>query len=74
MQQNPMNILMQLMSMGQNPQQITNQILSQNPQLKVVFNQMQQSVFREEKMRKSIEKSRIFGTLCAKVPKFTKNS
>ena len=43
MQQNPMNILMQLMSMGQNPQQITNQILSQNPQLKVVFNQMQQS-------------------------------
>lgn len=43
MQQNPMNVLMQLMSMGTNPQQITNQILSQNPQMKVAFNQMQQS-------------------------------
>lgn len=43
MQQNPMNVLMQLMSMGQNPEQITNQILSQNPQMKVAFNQMQQS-------------------------------
>lgn len=43
MQQNPMNVLMQLMSMGQNPEQITNQILSQNPQIKVAFNQMQQS-------------------------------
>ena len=43
MQQNPMNVLMQLMSMGSNPQQITNQILNQNPQMKVAFNQMQQS-------------------------------
>ncbi len=43
MQQNPMNVLMQLMSMGTNPQQITSQILSQNPQMKVAFNQMQQS-------------------------------
>lgn len=43
MQQNPMNILMQLMTMGNNPQQITNQILSQNPQMRIAFNQMQQS-------------------------------
>lgn len=43
MQQNPMNILMQLMTMGNNPQQITNQILSQNPQIRIAFNQMQQS-------------------------------
>ena len=31
-------------------------------------------VFRGRELQKSIEKCRIFGTLCAKVPKFTKNS
>lgn len=43
MQQNPMNILMQLMSMGNNPQQIIQQMANQNPQIRAVFNQMQQS-------------------------------
>ena len=43
MQQNPMNMLMQLMSMGNNPQQIIQQIANQNPQIRAVFNQMQQS-------------------------------
>ena len=43
MQQNPINTLMQLISMGNNPQKVTEQILYQNPQVRTVFNQMQQS-------------------------------
>lgn len=43
MQQNPMETLMQMISMGNNPQKITEQILYQNPQVRTVFNQMQQS-------------------------------
>lgn len=43
MQQNPMEVLMQMISMGNNPQKITEQILYQNPQVRTVFNQMQQS-------------------------------
>ena len=43
MQQNPMETLMQMISMGNNPQKITEQILYQNPQVRTIFNQMQQS-------------------------------
>lgn len=43
MQQNPMEILMQMISMGNSPQKITEQILYQNPQVRTAFNQMQQS-------------------------------
>lgn len=43
MQQSPMEVLMQMISMGNNPQKITEQILYQNPQVRTVFNQMQQS-------------------------------
>ena len=43
MQQNPMNMLMQMLSMGNNPQQIIQSIIAQNPQVQAVFNQMQQS-------------------------------
>ena len=43
MQQNPMNMLMQMLSMGSNPQQIIQSIAAQNPQVQAVFNQMQQS-------------------------------
>jgi ABC-type proline/glycine betaine transport system substrate-binding protein len=43
MQQNPMNMLMQMLSMGNNPQQIIQNLAAQNPQVQAVFNQMQQS-------------------------------
>lgn len=43
MQQNPMEVLMQMIAMGNNPQKITEQMLYQNPQVRTVFNQMQQS-------------------------------
>ncbi len=43
MQQNPMNMLMQMLSMGNNPQQIIQSMTAQNPQVQAVFNQMQQS-------------------------------
>jgi hypothetical protein len=41
--QNPMNFLMNLMSMGNNPQQIINNVLNQNPQMQVAINQMKTS-------------------------------
>ena len=41
--QNPMNFLMNLMSMGNNPQQIINNVLTQNPQMQVAINQMKTS-------------------------------
>lgn len=40
---NPMNILLQMMQMGNNPQQIIQHMIKMNPQLQVPFNQMQQS-------------------------------
>ena len=43
MQQSPMEVLMQMITMGNNPQKITEQMLYQNPQVRTVFNQMQQS-------------------------------
>lgn len=43
MQQNPMNMLMQLMSMGNNPQQILQNAMTSNPQIRTVLNQMAQS-------------------------------
>lgn len=41
--QNPMNFLMNLMSMGNNPQQIINNVINQNPQMQVAINQMKSS-------------------------------
>lgn len=43
MQQNPMNMLMQMLSMGNNPQQIIQNMMMQNPEIRTAFNQMQQS-------------------------------
>ena len=43
MNNNPLNIFKSFMSMGNNPQQIQNLLLQQNPQLKVLLTQMQQS-------------------------------
>ena len=40
---NPLNMLMQMMTMGNNPQQIIQNVIRQNPQAQMVFNQMQQS-------------------------------
>lgn len=40
---NPLNMIMQMISGGQNPQQIINQVVGQNPQLQVLLNQAQQS-------------------------------
>ena len=43
MQNNPINIFQQFLTMGTNPQQITQMIFQQNPQLQIIANQMQQS-------------------------------
>ena len=39
----PLDIFKNFMSMGTNPQQIQNMIFQQNPQLKIIANQMKQS-------------------------------
>ena len=39
----PLDIFKNFMTMGTNPQQIQNMIFQQNPQLKIIANQMQQS-------------------------------
>jgi len=39
----PLDIFKNFMSMGTNPQQIQNMIFQQNPQLRVIANQMKQS-------------------------------
>ena len=43
MNNNVLNIFNQLISGGQNPQQVINTILMQNPQYKMIFNQIQSS-------------------------------
>ena len=43
MNNNPLNIFQNMLSMGVNPKQIENFIFSQNPQLKILSNQMRQS-------------------------------
>lgn len=43
MQNNPINIFQQFLAMGTNPQQIAQMIFQQNPQLRIIANQMQQS-------------------------------
>ena len=40
---NPLNVLSQIMQMGKNPQAIIQNIINQNPQMKFVFNQVKQS-------------------------------
>lgn len=40
---NPMQIMMQMLSMGKNPQQIMQNMMNNNPQAQTVFNQMRQS-------------------------------
>lgn len=40
---NPLNMIFQMMNMGNNPQQIIQQMASQNPQVSVLLNQAQQS-------------------------------
>lgn len=42
-QNNPINIFQQFLAMGTNPQQIAQMIFQQNPQLRIIANQMQQS-------------------------------
>ena len=43
MNNNPMNILQQFLSMGSNPQMIQQALFQQNPQMQVIYNQMMQS-------------------------------
>lgn len=43
MNNNPLDIFKSFMSMGTNPQQIQNMIFQQNPQLRVLANQIKQS-------------------------------
>lgn len=43
MNNNPMNILQQFLSMGPNPQMIQQALFQQNPQMQVIYNQMMQS-------------------------------
>lgn len=43
MNNNPMQIMMQILSMGKNPQQIMQSMMNNNPQAQTVFNQMRQS-------------------------------
>lgn len=40
---NPMQMLMQMMTMGNNPQQIMQNMMMNNPQAKAVYNQMKAS-------------------------------
>ena len=40
---NPVNIFQQFLSMGPNPQMIQQALFQQNPQMQVIYNQMQQS-------------------------------
>lgn len=40
---NPIEIFKQFMSMGKNPKQIEEMIYQQNPQLRIIANQMKQS-------------------------------
>lgn len=40
---NPINVLMQMMNMGNNPQTILQNVIRQNPQYQVALNQMQSS-------------------------------
>lgn len=42
--QNPMmNFFAQMLNMGSNPQQIFQNLINNNPQMQIVYNQMQQS-------------------------------
>lgn len=43
MNNNPMNILQQFLTMGPNPQMIQQALFQQNPQMQVIYNQMVQS-------------------------------
>lgn len=40
---NPRNLFQNILSMGNNPQQIQEILFAQNPQLRIIANQMQQS-------------------------------
>lgn len=40
---NPMQMIFQMMQMGNNPQQILNTIVNQNPQARALMNQIQNS-------------------------------
>jgi hypothetical protein len=43
MNNNPVNIFQQFLSMGPNPQMIQQALFQQNPQMQVIYNQMMQS-------------------------------
>lgn len=43
MNNNPLGIFQQFLSMGPNPQMIQQALFQQNPQMQVIYNQMQQS-------------------------------
>lgn len=42
-QNNPIQFINQVMSMGKNPQAIVQQLINQNPQIQYIFNQVKQS-------------------------------
>lgn len=43
MNNNPLGMFQQFLSMGPNPQMIQQALFQQNPQMQVIYNQMQQS-------------------------------
>lgn len=42
-QNNPIQFINKVMSMGKNPQAIVQQLINQNPQIQYIFNQVKQS-------------------------------
>lgn len=53
---NPMQMLMQMFSMGNNPQQMVQRIVNQNPQVQAVFNQMKSSGMTSEQFARQYAK------------------
>ena len=54
---NPLQMLMQLMSMG-NPQQMMQNMMTQNPQIQAVLNQQKQSGLSMEQFTRQLAKQR----------------
>lgn len=56
MANNPMNMLMQLMTSGGNPQQMMQNMMRQNPQANAIFNQQKQSGMSMEQFARQYAK------------------
>ena len=58
MNSNPQAYFQQLLQMGNTPQQIMQNLINQNPQMQVLFNQMQQSGLTTEQFIMQMAKQR----------------